>query len=44
VSYELSPQTVVYAGYAGTTRDFEGLDLAPQQRALFVKLGYGWQF
>ncbi|MGD8496539.1 MAG: carbohydrate binding family 9 domain-containing protein [Gemmatimonadales bacterium] len=44
LSYELSPQTVVYAGYAGTTRDFEGLDLAPEQRALFVKLGYGWQF
>ena len=44
LSYELSPQTVVYVGYAGTTRDFEGFDLAPQQRALFVKMGYGWQF
>ena len=44
LSYELTPQTVAFAGYSGTTFDFKGLDLAPQQRALFVKLGYGWQF
>lgn len=43
LSYELTPQTVVFAGYAGTTTDFEGLDLAPQQRSFFLKLGYGWQ-
>lgn len=44
LSYELTPQTVAYAGYSGTAFDFEGLDLVPQQRSLFVKLGYGWQF
>ena len=44
LSYELTPQTVAYAGYSGTAFDFEGLDFAPQQRSLFVKLGYGWQF
>lgn len=44
LSYELTPQTVAFAGYSGTAFDFDGLGLAPQQRSLFVKLGYGWQF
>lgn len=44
LSYELSPQTVVYAGYSGTTTDFDGLELSPQQRSVFLKLGYGLHF
>lgn len=44
VSYEVTPETVVYAGYAGTTSDFRGLDLGPQHRSFFLKLGYGFQF
>lgn len=40
-SYQLNPETVIFAGYSGTARDFRGLDIAPDQRSLFVKLGYG---
>lgn len=44
LSYELTARTVAYAGYAGTASGFRGWDIAPQERSLFLKLGYGLQF
>ena len=40
-SYQMNPETVVFVGYSGITQDFDGLDIAPDRRSFFVKLGYG---
>lgn len=40
-SYRLNPETVLFLGYSGTAQDFTGLDVAPQERAVFLKIGYG---
>ena len=42
-SYQLNPETVVFAGYSGTARDFAWSDAVPQERTFFLKLGYGFR-
>lgn len=43
LSYQVNPHTVLFLGYSGTARDFDGLDVSPDERSFFLKLGYGWQ-
>jgi hypothetical protein len=42
LSYKVNPQTVVYLGYSGNHAGSRVRGLRPEDRTIFMKLGYAW--